>query len=135
MDSSEDAAAAAWAARTAASLTLNVTHVRRFGEMLGEGCTVPFIVRYRAPSVGGMSGPDGHKVRESWEVHAALKGTRAKVIAALTAAGALTPELRRRVLGAASAGELDDLYSPFKVIDIKMRSLPTPPSISRPISS
>ena len=47
-------------------------------------------------------------------MHAALKGTRAKVIAALTAAGALTPELRRRVLGAASAGELDDLYSPFK---------------------
>ena len=52
----EDEAEGHWAARTASSLKLNAAHVRRFGQMLAEGSTVPFIVRYRGPSVGGMSG-------------------------------------------------------------------------------
>jgi len=92
--------------------------------MLEEGLEVPFIVRYRAARIGEMSGPLGHSVRKAWESHSSLAKLRAKVLKAAETSsdpgdvsernGNRVSHIRNLILEATTAGELEDLYAPFK---------------------
>jgi len=100
--------------RAAAEVGCGAAGVAGCVALLAEGLEVPFIVRYRAHLVGNLGGPEAHAVADLWRRHRALAGSRAKVLAAASGAGALSPELRALVLAAATGDELDDLHAPFK---------------------
>jgi len=99
---------------SARSLGLELRHIRACCDLFEDGMTVPFIVRYRASLVGGMSGPQAHDLDQAWQRHGRLAKTRTKVLSAMEASGALTPGLRQAVLAASTDSALDDLYAPFK---------------------
>ena len=52
-----------------------------------------------------MSGPDAHAVEERWKRHRALASARVKALSASRSAQSLSPDLRRLILGAVTAGE------------------------------
>lgn len=95
-------------------LGLSATSVKNTADLLAEGCTVPFIARYRKERTGSL---DEVMIRA---VEGALKGVRELaarrefVREAIANAGAMTPELQRRLDEAATMTEVEDIYLPYK---------------------
>jgi len=80
----------------------------------GEGCTIPFISRYRKERTGSL---DEVQVRESahrFETGKALEERRLEVIRGIFALGKLDEELYASLRKAATLSEIEDIWTPFK---------------------
>jgi protein Tex len=99
---------------SARDLNIRENYLHQCAKFLDEGLSVPFIVRYRSVQVGKMDGSQAHLFEENLKKHQSLSNTRMKVLKAAEDCGSLTRDLRRHILSAHSASELDDLYQPFK---------------------
>lgn len=95
-------------------LGLRPIQVQRTLELLAEGNTVPFIGRYRRDDTDGLSEGDICQIRALAERYAALSAHKSRILRAIEARGKLTPELRERILAAATPGELEDLSFAFR---------------------
>jgi uncharacterized protein len=102
------------ARRVAADLGLPAAGVAATCALLADGATVPFIARYRKEHTGGLDEVQIRAIEERRAYVIDLEERRAVVLASIDEQGALTPELRARLLAAASKAELEDLYLPFK---------------------
>ena len=83
-------------------------------QLLGEGCTIPFISRYRKERTGGM---DEVQIAAISDVSDKLKeiGKRKEtVINTITEQGKLTTELKKRIDECWDATALEDIYLPYK---------------------
>lgn len=83
-------------------------------EMIDEGCTIPFIARYRKERTNAM---DDQKLREFSERLTYLRGLdkrREQIEASIEEQGRLDDALRKKLSGAATLAELEDLYRPFR---------------------
>ena len=100
--------------RIASSLKLQTQQVDTVFTLLDEGCTIPFLARYRKERTGGL---DEDQLREiqaqkaQWE---ALDARKLTVTKALQEQGVLTEALRASVVGCESLTALEDLYLPYK---------------------
>ena len=100
--------------RIASSLKLQTQQVDTVFTLLDEGCTIPFLARYRKERTGGL---DEDQLREiqaqkaQWE---ALDARKQTVTKALQEQGVLTEALRASVVGCESLTALEDLYLPYK---------------------
>ena len=79
-----------------------------------EGATIPFISRYRKERTGGLDDVAVAEIRHWVDVFAEMEKRKETVLETISQAGALTPELRTRILNCVEARELEDLYLPFK---------------------
>ncbi|MDR0641359.1 MAG: helix-hairpin-helix domain-containing protein [Treponema sp.] len=82
--------------------------------LLNEGCTVPFIARYRKEKTGGL---DEVRVREIERLYNAaknLEGRRIEIIRGIFNQGKLSAALYGNIREAATAAELEDLYAPYR---------------------
>lgn len=82
--------------------------------MMDEGCTVPFIARYRKEATGGM---DDTTLRELEERLARLRNLskrQSEAISAIEEQGKMTPELRAQIDSAETVQRVEDLYRPFR---------------------
>ena len=82
--------------------------------LLDEGCTLPFIARYRKEMHGTM---DDQTIRVLAERLAYLRGLetrKAEIRDAIDAQGKLTPELTAAIEHAATLSALDDIYRPYR---------------------
>ena len=82
--------------------------------MIDEGCTIPFIARYRKERTNAM---DDQKLREFSERLTYLRGLdkrRMQIEAAIEEQGRLDDALKEKLSGAATLAELEDLYRPYK---------------------
>ncbi|HUS65751.1 MAG TPA: Tex family protein [Kofleriaceae bacterium] len=102
------------ARRVAADLGLATPGVTATCALLADGATVPFIARYRKEQTGGLDEVQIRAVEERRAYLVELEERRAVVLASIEEQGALTPELRARILAAGSKAELEDLYLPYK---------------------
>ena len=82
--------------------------------LLGEGATVPFIARYRKEATGALDDLAIQRICEHAKGVDAREGRRATILESLRDQTVLTPALERRILGATSLAELEDLYLPFR---------------------
>lgn len=83
-------------------------------QLLEEGCTIPFISRYRKERTGGL---DEVQIANISEYNDKLKETRKRketIIKTITEQGKLTDELRKRIDDCWDATELEDIYLPYK---------------------
>lgn len=101
-------------ARIAAELGLANNGVAAVLALLDEGATVPFIARYRKERTGGLDEVQIRDISERATALADLDKRRAVVLASIGEQGGLTPELERRIRGAATRAELEDLYLPYR---------------------
>ena len=82
--------------------------------LVKEGCTVPFIARYRKEKHGSL---DELQVRECDHLFtqlSSLEERRLEIVRGIFSQGKLTETLFGAVMSAASLSELEDLWLPFK---------------------
>jgi uncharacterized protein len=102
------------AARAARLANLPLRSVEAAVALIDDGCTIPFIARYRKDATGGLGDGDLRRLEERIEEARAFVERRASIRAILEKAGKLTPDLDARLAAAATRQELEDLYEPFK---------------------
>jgi protein Tex len=83
-------------------------------ELLDEGNTIPFISRYRKEKTGVLDEEQLRQIEAHINRLRALDDRRKAVIASIEEQGKLNPELKQKLLAAATITDLEDLYAPYK---------------------
>ena len=96
------------------SLSLPLQSVSAVLTLLNEGCTIPFISRYRMERTGGL---DEVQITDISELNDRLKelGKRKEtILKTIREQEKLTPELEARIRACMDSTELEDIYLPYK---------------------
>ena len=88
--------------------------VAAVAEMLDAGDTIPFIARYRKERTGGMDDTVLRGLEERLRYLRGLEERREKIRAAIEEQGKMTEELSRKLDGATTLAQLEDLYLPYR---------------------
>lgn len=94
--------------------SINEAGVLATMQLLDEGCTVPFIARYRKEKTGNLDEVAISDVQTTYNRLLELEKRKKTVLATLTESGALTPELQQRIEACYDPTELEDIYLPYK---------------------
>ena len=100
--------------RVAQELGLTQSQVQVTVELLEQGCTIPFIARYRKERTSGLDEVQLRLIQQSAERVAKLEERRRSVFASLDEQGVLDASLRRDIEDAATLVALEDLYAPYR---------------------
>ena len=103
-----------YASIIATQLNIGTRQVEKTIELLEQGCTVPFIARYRKEATGSLNEVQITVIRDLLLKLKELDKRREAIIASITEQGKLTPELEQQLCNAQSMTELEDLYLPYK---------------------
>ncbi|WP_027444840.1 Tex family protein [Segatella baroniae] len=98
----------------ACQLQLAVQQVDNVLQLLDEGCTIPFIARYRKERTGSM---DEVRIQQVGELHDKLKEIAKRketVVKTIAEQGKMTADLQQRIDRCWDATDLEDIYLPFK---------------------
>lgn len=82
--------------------------------LLDEGCTIPFISRYRKEKTGGMDEVQITEISQRYEKLKELQHRKETIIKTITDQEKMTPELEKRIADCWDATALEDIYLPFK---------------------
>ncbi|MBR5749344.1 MAG: RNA-binding transcriptional accessory protein [Prevotella sp.] len=82
--------------------------------LLDEGCTIPFISRYRKERTGGLDEVQIAAISTQYERFKEIQKRKETVLKTITDLGKLTPELEKRITDCWDATELEDIYLPYK---------------------
>lgn len=98
------------------SLELNISprQVAAVARLLEEGCTVPFIARYRKEAHGNLDEVQIGAIQERLAYHRELEARRETVLSSIIQQGKLTDELKARILVCTTRTALEDLYLPYR---------------------
>ncbi|MGO8693651.1 MAG: helix-hairpin-helix domain-containing protein [Rectinemataceae bacterium] len=100
--------------KIALELSIRTSQVSAVIGLVAEGCTVPFISRYRKERTGSL---DEVQVRDSahkFETYKNLEERRLEVMRGIFALGKLSEELYGNLRKAQSLTEIEDIWLPFK---------------------
>ena len=100
--------------KIAAELGVRANQVEAAVKLLDEGCTIPFIARYRKEATGALN---DEQLRDLYDRLAYLRNLEEKkqtVLASIEEQGKLTEELRSQILAAETQVAVDDLYRPYR---------------------
>ncbi len=89
-------------------------HIENVIRLLDEGCTIPFIARYRKEMHGTMDDQLLRAVADRLGYLRRLDGRKEEVRSALENLEKLTPELAAALEAAVTLSEVEDLYRPYK---------------------
>ncbi|MBQ7424185.1 MAG: RNA-binding transcriptional accessory protein [Prevotella sp.] len=98
----------------ARELSLHADAVENTLKLLDEGCTIPFISRYRKERTGGL---DEVQIAQISDLNDKMKETAKRketIVKTITEQGKMNNELQRRIDDCWSATELEDIYLPYK---------------------
>ena len=98
----------------AALLQVKDWQVENCAELFAEGCTIPFISRYRKERTGGLSDVEVAEIKHWTEVFTEMEKRKASILGTIEEQGKLTPELRNQIEDCVSSSILEDLYLPFR---------------------
>lgn len=82
--------------------------------LLKEGCTIPFIARYRKERTGGLDEVQILEIEKEAKRIEELKSRKEFILKTIEEQGKLTAELKKLILEANELPVLEDLYLPFK---------------------
>ena len=82
--------------------------------LLEEGCTVPFIARYRKEATGGLDEVQIEEIRKEDLRLKELSKRKQTVLSTIEELGKLTPELRKQIESCDDLQVLEDIYMPYK---------------------
>ncbi len=100
--------------RIAESISVRPSQAAAVVELTAEGCTVPFISRYRKERTGEL---DEVQVRDVVHLHQSLTNLetrRIEVIQAIFSQGKLTEDLYANIKKCSTLTEIEDIYAPYK---------------------
>ena len=82
--------------------------------LLDEGCTIPFISRYRKERTGGLDEVQIAAISTQYERFKEIQKRKETVLKTIAEQDKLTPELEKRITDCWDATELEDIYLPYK---------------------
>ena len=100
--------------KVAEELNIRMQQVSAVITLVNEGCTIPFISRYRKEMHGSL---DEVQVRDSdklFRSYVNLETRRLEIVRGVFAAGKLTELLYDNIMKASTLTELEDIWAPFK---------------------
>ena len=98
----------------AAKLQIKEWQVENCVTLFDDGATIPFISRYRKERTGGLDEVAIAEIRHWTDVYSEMEKRKATVLETIEQAGALTPDLRKRIEACVETRELEDIYLPYK---------------------
>lgn len=95
-------------------LEIKTNQVIQTTNLLSEGCTVPFIARYRKEATGTLDEVAIAEIRNLLNQMTELDKRRNTILSSLKERELLTPELERILNSAITMSQLEDIYLPYR---------------------
>ena len=95
-------------------LQLQARSVENTLELLKEGCTIPFIARYRKERTGTLDEVQIAAISDLNNKLTELEARKTTILKTISEQGKLTPELEKRIRECEDAEILEDIYLPYK---------------------
>ena len=96
------------------SLSLPLQSVSAVLTLLNEGCTIPFISRYRKEQTGGLDEVQITDISELYDRLKELGKRKETILKTIREQEKLTPELEAKIRACMDSTELEDIYLPYK---------------------
>ena len=96
------------------SLSLPLQSVSSVLTLLNEGCTIPFISRYRKERTGGLDEVQITNISDLYDRLKELGKRKETILKTIREQKKLTPELEAKILACMDSTELEDIYLPYK---------------------
>lgn len=98
----------------AKELNLPERGVENTMSLINDGCTIPFISRYRKERTGGLDETQIAAIADSYSKLAELAKRKETIIKTISEQGKMTDDLLNRINSCWNQTELEDIYMPFK---------------------
>ncbi len=100
--------------KIARELGITAKQVAAVAGLLGEGCTIPFIARYRKEATDSLDEVAITSIRDRSEQLTDLDDRREAILKSLEERELLTEDLRRSIENAETLSTLEDIYLPYR---------------------
>ena len=100
--------------KIAEELSVKTSQVDAAVKLIDEGCTIPFIARYRKEVTGALNDEQLRELDDRLKYLRNLEDRKAQVIASIEEQGKLTDELKEQIFKAETMVLVEDLYRPYK---------------------
>lgn len=98
----------------ASELNVRNGQVEAAVKLIDEGCTIPFISRYRKEATGALNDEQLRNLDERLKYLRNLEDKKVQVIASIDEQGLLTDELKSQIEKAETMVAVEDLYRPYR---------------------
>ena len=98
----------------AQEMHLKPENVKNVVELIDEGCTIPFIARYRKERTGSMDDQVLRLLSERLEYLRQMEERKGEIAKALGEQGVLSAELQKALDAAKTLTEAEDIYRPYR---------------------
>ena len=95
-------------------LNVKESQIKSVLNLLEDGCTIPFIARYRKEASGSLDEEQIRVIENQYTYLMNLLKRKEDVIRLIDEKGLLTEELQRNIMACNKLTEVEDLYRPFK---------------------
>lgn len=102
------------AKKIAEELKIKTWQVEAVIKLIDEGCTIPFIARYRKEQHGTLNDEQLRNLDERLTYLRNLEDRKETVLASIEEQGKLTEELKAQIMAAETQVVLEDLYRPYR---------------------
>lgn len=100
--------------KIAEELSVKTSQVDASVKLIDEGCTIPFIARYRKEVTGALNDEQLRELDDRLKYLRNLEDRKTQVITSIEEQGKLTDELKEQILKAETMVLVEDLYRPYK---------------------
>ena len=100
--------------KIAEELEIGAGQVKAAVQLIDEGCTIPFIARYRKEATGALNDEVLRNLYDRLAYLRNLEDKKQTVLASIEEQGKLTEELKTQILAAETQVAVDDLYRPYR---------------------
>ncbi len=97
-----------------AEIQISERQVSNTIDLLEDGCTIPFIARYRKERTGNLDEEQIELIYKKNEYYKELVSRKETILGVIEKQGKLTSELKSAIESAWDSNELEDLYLPYK---------------------
>lgn len=95
-------------------LQLDIKNVTNTISLIDEGCTIPFMSRYRKERTGGLDEVQIGDISDLYEKFREMSKRKETILNTISELGKLTPELETRINNCWDSTELEDIYLPYR---------------------
>jgi len=100
--------------RTAGEVGVSPLQVAAVQKLFADGCTIPFIARYRKEAHGNLDEVQIGKIQDRLGYYTELEARKETILSSIDEQGKLTEELRKAIRECFVKSRLEDLYQPYK---------------------
>ncbi len=95
-------------------MNIQETQIKNTLALLEDGCTVPFIARYRKEMTKGLDEEQIRMISEQHEYQVSLEKRKEDVLRLIETQGKLTDDIKKAVMACEKLTQVEDIYRPYK---------------------